>query len=99
MSTDRSYPRPNGMRQGLLVAVVAGVLVGSVSARPRSDDNFLLADAHLEKAAALVQAASCGAFSDKAVAECERHVKKALDAIADARTAAAAAAVASDGGH
>ena len=99
MSTHRSYARPNGMRQGLLVAVVAGVLVGSVSARPKSDTNFFLADAALEKAAVLVQLASCGAFSDKAVAECERHVKKALDAIADARAAGAAAAVASDGGH
>ena len=87
------------MRQGLLVAVVVGVLIGSVSARLKSDDDFFLADAHLEKAAILVQAASCGAFSDKAVAECERHVKKALDAIADARAAATAAAVSSDGGH
>ncbi len=99
MSTHRWYARPNGMRQGLLVAVVAGVLVGSVSARPKSDYNFFWPTPLWKRPRFLFSSRHAGASSDKAVAECERHVKKALDAIADARAAGAAAAVASDGGH
>lgn len=81
-----------------LVAIVLAVAVGvGVGVARAHDSNLDLADAHLEKAAALLAASAGPTWDEKSSKEFEKAVAQAIDDIGDARAQIAEAAAVSDG--
>ena len=84
--------------------IALGVTFGSaiitttaVAANRRHDANFDLAGAAAEKAQGLLNLAVCGNPGEKTTAECDKHLKRALDLVSRLREEISAAAAASDG--
>ena len=81
------------------VATVAGIAVVTTTALAVSrfhDPRFDEADQAVEKAYALIDAATCSGSTDKAFEACERFVKRAQELLARTREAIASAATAAD---
>jgi hypothetical protein len=92
-----------GIRKSAPAAItIAAALLVSIAATPTGyeniphDFNLDLADVALEKAQGLLLLTSCTVANEKSTKECEKAVAKALEDVADARSAIANAKAASD---
>jgi hypothetical protein len=93
------FAQPRQLGKLLIATIAAAFLVGTAVAIAawRHDTRMDDADAAIEKAEVLVQAADC-ATQGKNQRDCERYLGKALSHMNDARQALAAAMAAADGG-
>ena len=76
---------------------IAIVTTAAVAAGRFHDPMFDSADLAAEKAQLLLVQAVCGNPGEKTTAECDKHLKRAMDLVARLREEIAAAAAAADG--
>ncbi len=73
-------------RAGIVAALVAAVSIGfAVGIAQAADPKLDHADAALVKAQALIEASEAGVVDDKTQRAFDRHIRRAIDAIVNAR--------------